>query len=66
MEDKIEFLFRVRKQARNATLKVYKDGILFKSIKKPHVAPAEMEKLVLKKEDLEGINSSLEFELEVL
>ena len=66
VEDKIEFLFRVRKQARNATLKVYKDGVLFKSIKKPHVAPAEMEKLILKKEDLEGINSSLEFELEVL
>ena len=65
VESNVEFLFRVTKTARNAVLNVYKDGTLLKSVKKPHVAPAEMEKLILKKEELEGINEALTIELVV-
>ena len=65
VKDKVEFLFRVRVQARNATLNLYKDGELFRSIPKRHVAPAEMEKLIMKKSDLEGIKESFEIELVV-
>ena len=65
VKDKVEFLFRVRVQARNATLNLYKDGELFRSIPKRHVAPAEMEKLIMKKSDLEDIKESFEIELVV-
>ena len=65
VEDNVEFLFRVTKTARNAVLNVYKDGTLLKSVKKPHVAPAEMEKIILKKAELEGINEALTIELVV-
>lgn len=65
VEENVEFLFRVRVQARNAKLNIYKDGVLFRSLPKRHTAPAEMEKLVLKKSDLEDIKESLELELVV-
>lgn len=65
VEENVEFLFRVTKTARNAVLNVYKDGNLLKSVKKPHVAPAEMEKIILKKSELEGINETLTIELVV-
>lgn len=65
IEENVEFLFRVSKTARNATLNIYKDGNLYKSTKKPHIAPAEMEKLVMKKEELEDVSHTLTIELVV-
>lgn len=57
VEDKVEFLFRVTKNYKNAVIRLYKDDVLYKVIKKQHMAPAEMEKVVLKKEELEDIHS---------
>lgn len=65
VEENVEFLFRVSKTGRNATLNIYKDGTLLKSVKKPHVAPAEMEKVLLKKEELVDVSECLTIELEV-
>ena len=63
LDDTQEFCFRVTAPGKNGTLKLYRDGILWKEIRKPHVAPAEMEKLVLKKKDLASIRNSLTLEL---
>lgn len=65
VEESIEFLFRVSKTGRNATLNIYEDGTLLKSVKRPHVAPAEMEKVILKKEELVGVRERLTIELVV-
>lgn len=63
IEDKLEFMFRVTGTYRKATVKVYKDNELLREIKKPHLAPAEMEKLVLKKEEIMQVKESLSFEI---
>lgn len=63
IEDKLEFMFRVTGTYKKATVKVYKDNELLREIKKPHLAPAEMEKLVLKKEEIMQVKESLSFEI---
>lgn len=63
IEDKLEFMFRVTGTYKKATVKVYKDNELLREIKKPHLAPAEMEKLVLKKEEIMQVKESLSFEV---
>ncbi len=65
VEEQLEFKFRVRVEARNATLNIYKDGNLYKSIKKTHVVPAEMEKLIMKKDELSDVTTKLSIELVV-
>lgn len=54
VEDKITFMFRVTGNYKNVKLGIYKDGVLLKEVKKLHMAPAEMEKLVLTKLELTG------------
>jgi NADPH-dependent 2,4-dienoyl-CoA reductase/sulfur reductase-like enzyme len=62
VEEKIEFLFRVTKVYKKAVIRIYKDGKLYKQIKKQHMAPAEMEKLILKKEEIEDVKQELSIE----
>lgn len=64
VDKSIELLFRVRKQYRNVNLVLKKDGLEFKRIPKKHLAPAEMEKIILAKNDLIGVNSNLSIEVE--
>jgi len=52
VSDKLELLFRVTKNARNVRIGVYHGDMLVKTIKKPRVAPSEMEKILLSKEEL--------------
>ena len=52
IEEKLELLFRVTKNARNVKIGVYHGDVLIKTIRKPRVAPSEMEKILLKKEEL--------------
>jgi len=54
--EKVEFMFRVTKNYKNAVVRLYKDDVLFKVVKKQHMAPAEMEKIILKKEELKDIH----------
>lgn len=58
-QEKVEFMFRVKSNYKNASLQVLVDGRPLKTIKKPHMAPAEMEKIILKKEELAGIKDKL-------
>lgn len=60
--DRTEFMFRVTGTFRKAEVRIYKDGALWKIVKKAHMAPAEMEKISLRKEDLTDIRESLLFE----
>ncbi len=61
--DRTEFMFRVTGTFRKAEVRIYKDGTLWKIVKKAHMAPAEMEKITLRKEDLADIVESLLFEV---
>jgi NADPH-dependent 2,4-dienoyl-CoA reductase/sulfur reductase-like enzyme len=61
--DTIEFMFRVSRAYKKATLVITKDGEVIKQIKKPHLAPAEMEKLLVKHADLLGCTSTLSIEV---
>lgn len=63
IEDKIEFMFRVTRNYRNVKLAVYKDSTLIKEIKKLHMAPAEMEKITLKKTELDGTFNEIRLEI---
>lgn len=54
VDGKITFMFRVTGNYKNVKLGIYKDGVLMKEVKKQHMAPAEMEKLVLTKAELMG------------
>ncbi len=65
IEEKIEFKFRVIANYKKATIRILKDGEILKEIKKPHLAPAEMEKIILKKSELEGTVSDISFEVVV-
>ncbi len=56
-------LYRVRKPYKNVILELYRDGVLWKQIKKKHLAPAEMERLILKKEELEDIKGELQISI---
>jgi len=61
--DTIEFMFRVSRAYKKVTLVITKDGEIIKQIKKPHLAPAEMEKLLVKRADLLGCASTLSIEV---
>jgi thioredoxin reductase len=63
VKNTIELLFRVKKQYRNVNLVIKKDGEVFRSIKKKHLAPAEMEKIILKNSDILDINHLLSIEV---
>jgi len=64
VSDKLEFMFRVKNSYRNAHIRILRDDVLYKTIMRPHMAPAEMEKITLKQEELADIGKSLRFEVE--
>jgi len=61
--DKIEFMFRVKKEYRDAEIRIFKDGSLLKTIRRPHMVPAEMEKVTLRKEEIADAKEALRFEV---
>ncbi len=52
IEEKQELMFRVTKNARDVKVALYLNDVLIKAIPKKRVAPSEMEKIILKKEEL--------------
>ncbi|MEG0549287.1 MAG: FAD-dependent oxidoreductase [Coprobacillus sp.] len=58
----IECLFRVRKPYKSCEI-VMTSGDYIKIVKKRSLAPAEMEKIILKKEDLEKIHDDISWEV---
>jgi NADPH-dependent 2,4-dienoyl-CoA reductase/sulfur reductase-like enzyme len=63
LDKTIELMFRVRKQYRNVELVIKKDDEVLRVIKKKHLAPAEMEKVILKASDVETCQHSLSIEV---
>lgn len=59
IETKLEIFTRVSKVFKDVSLSVYVDGKLLKSTHKKHMAPAEMEKIVLKKDDIKDASSEI-------
>lgn len=62
--DKTEFLFRVKQEYRDCILKLYGDGNLIRQWKKRHVAPAEMEKIILTRDEIQQVCEELTISLE--
>lgn len=63
VDKKIELMFRVRNTYRDVNLIIKKDGVEFRKLKKKHMAPAEMEKVILRKQDIEDVNESISIEI---
>ncbi len=69
IEGKIDLLMRVKKVYKDTKLLIKADGVVIKEIKKAHLAPGEMERVILQKSLLENKkynNISIEVEKEVL
>lgn len=63
IETSVELKFRVTDTYRNVMLQIRKDGRVYKEIRKRVLIPAEMEKLVLKKEELLDIREALTLQI---
>lgn len=60
----IEFMLRVRDEFRGASICIWADGTKLRSIRRPHMAPAEMEKIRLRAPELAQISKELRFSIE--
>lgn len=58
----VECMFRVTQTGKNVVLRIMKNGQELRRVKKPHIAPAEMEKVILKQDDLLGCDA-LQFDI---
>jgi CxxC motif-containing protein/thioredoxin reductase len=59
----VEFMFRVTNSYRGAGIRVLKDGVLYKTIPRLQMAPAEMEKIILKQEEIADVKTTLTLEV---
>ena len=64
IDESVEFKFRVRGPMENKKVVVKINDEIVKSVVKPHLLPAEMETVVLKKEDFKDISGNLVIEVE--
>ncbi|PAT01280.1 pyridine nucleotide-disulfide oxidoreductase [Candidatus Izimaplasma bacterium ZiA1] len=62
----IELFMRVTDVYKNVEFVIKQDGKELKRIKKKHLAPAEMEKVILTKSQIEGANKEITIEVEAL
>ena len=59
----LDLFMRVNNVYHNVRLALSTDGKVFKELKKPHLAPGEMEKLKLSKAELESLGNDLTIEI---
>lgn len=64
VDDSVEFKFRVRKPMENKKIVVKINDNQIKKVVKPHLLPAEMETIVIKKEEFTSNNGNLVIEVE--
>lgn len=64
MEDELEIKLRVKNNMRDVKLVLKQGDTVIKEVKKLKVAPSEMEKIVIKKAELDGINGGLTLSVE--
>ena len=62
LDKDIEFMFRVNKVFKDCSIHIYGNGI-DKNIRKPGIVPSEMQKVLLKKEELENLQGVLNWEI---
>ena len=58
----MEFMFRVNRVFKESAIHIYGNG-LDRKIKKPGIVPSEMQKVLLKKEDLDSLEGELHWEV---
>ncbi|MEA4875444.1 NAD(P)/FAD-dependent oxidoreductase [Anaerorhabdus sp.] len=63
VDNKIEIYFRVLNPNKNAKIRILKDGQVLKEIKRPHLNPAEMEKVILDKNEIDDCKNQIEIEV---
>jgi thioredoxin reductase len=63
IDKKIELFMRTTGVYQNVNIHIYGDNKLIRSIKRKHMAPAEMEKVIIAKKDLLNISSEIRFEV---
>lgn len=62
MDSKLEIFFRVKSVEKNIIISISdEDGKIIKEFKRPHVAPAEMEKIALTKKQFEAVSTNKVF-----
>lgn len=62
MDSKLEIFFRVKSVEKNVIISISdEDGKIIKEFKRPHVAPAEMEKIALTKKQFETVSTNKVF-----
>lgn len=62
MDSKLEIFFRVKSVEKNVIISITdEDGKIIKDFKRPHVAPAEMEKIALTKKQFEAVSTNKVF-----
>ncbi len=63
LDDKLELFMRVDAVYKDVVINVYGDGTLIKTMKKKHLAPAEMESVKLKVSEISNIKDCIEIEV---
>ena len=63
IEESLELMFRVTENKRNVKFGIFYGEKLIKELKRPHIGPSEMEKIVLKKEEIEMMSNNSDGEL---
>lgn len=62
IDSKLEIFFRVKSVEKNVIISITdEDGKIIKEFKRPHVAPAEMEKITLTKKQFEAVSTNKVF-----
>jgi len=64
ISNKLELFLRVKNVHKDARIKITSNGEIIKSVKRRHLAPAEMETISLKISELENVSDELRVELE--
>lgn len=64
IDEHIEFFLRVKKEYKNVSFVVKSNNVVIKTIKKKHLAPAEMEKIKLKVKDFDFVKDSISISVE--
>ncbi len=64
INDKLELFLRVQKEYRDVNLVVRSNDTIIKTIRKKHMAPAEMEQIKLKVEDFDSVIGSISISVE--
>lgn len=59
----VELMFRVNKPYQDVEIILKKDNVEFRRIKKKHLNPSEMEKILLRPQDLDNIKKSISLEI---